>query len=226
MGVAMRLTFHFAIYKDEPLALRLAAQLRSHYPDSDIIAVTDGPAHLSTMNRLMTEYGVIACQGQHLKQWGMGGAAAHRNLQAVLAETSADMLIQMDPDAYLWRPFAAIPQSDWFGQRHISQCTWYPHTPMPCVHGAAWGMSREMALAAIDSELLLDPMYSTSKTLWGYRLKRDGDRFIPRLDLIWGHVAAELGIVPECWDDVKGGLLAGSHNLYDWAVTHPVIETP
>ena len=223
MGLGMRLAFHFAIYQDEPLALRLAGQIRALYPTADIVAICDGPADTDACQQLMSQQGVIVCEGEHLKQWGMGGASAHRNLQAVLGETSAELFIQLDPDSYLWRAFRSFPEADWFGQCHYSHCTMYPRVPMGCLHGAAWGMRREMAAAAVERELLLDPLYSTSKMLWAYPLARDSKRFVPRLDLIWGNVAAELGVTPTCWPEVSGGLMAGAHNTYDWAVTHPVL---
>jgi len=216
-----QLAFYFAIYKDEPLALRLARQIRLHYPNAEIVAITDGE-HGSSELQSIKNYGVIFVEGNHLKKWGCGGAGAHRNLAAALEFTQADTLIQMDPDAYLWRRFQQIPDQPWFGQVHISQCTWYPHSPMPCVHGGTWGMKREFARLALKSELLLDPLYSTSKTLWAYKLKRDNKRLLPRFDLIWGHVAADLGVQPSTWADVNGGLLAGD-KVGGWAATHPVL---
>jgi hypothetical protein len=210
--------FYFAVYRDEPLALRLAQDVRRHYPAAEIVAVGDGPV-ASWFHAAMAALGVAFVPGLHLKQAGHGGAAAHRNLQAVLSHTTADLLIQLDPDSILHRPFVEIPDDPWFGQMHVSRCTWYPVHPFGTLHGACWGMRREVAELAVRSGLLLEPAYCNRPILWEYPLPRDNNRRLPRLDLIWGDVARQLGYAPTTWAEVSGGLLMAPTG--HWAATHP-----
>ena len=214
----INLAFYFAIYRDETLALRLAQDVRRLYPAAEVVAIADGmvaPWLFPALHRL----GVVTVQDTHLKRAGHGGAAAHRNLAVTLENTTADLLVQLDPDTILHRPFAAFPNDPWFGQIHVARCTWYPVVPMRCLHGACWGMRREVAELAVRSALLLAPTYCNRPILWEYPLPRDGGRRLPRLDLIWGHVAHQLGYSPTPWPDVAGGLLAAP--VGPWAATHP-----
>lgn len=214
----MQLAFYFAIYRDEPLALRLAQDVRRLYPHAEIVALADGPV-APWLFPALKRLGVVTVEDAHLKQAGYGGAAAHRNLAAVLTHTTAELLIQLDPDTILHRPFAEFPDAPWFGQVHISYCTWYPVHPFASLHGACWGMRREVAQLAIHREALLCPTYCNRSILWEYPLPRDGGRRLPRLDLIWGDVARRLGYGPAIWPDVAGGLLSAP--VGPWAATHP-----
>lgn len=90
------IAFAVNIYRDEALALRLARQIRRHYPEAHLVFVHD-------RDRLK------------LRRTGEWTA---RYLRLALS-TDAETIIKIDPDACLWRRFV-VPDAAWFGVPTLS----------------------------------------------------------------------------------------------------------
>ena len=92
MSEKRNLCFVFSVYRDEPLAIRLMADIRRAYPEADIICIPDGPADISLLNACR-QYRVARFPGCRIKTLEYGGAWLQRLLVLALMFSRADAII-------------------------------------------------------------------------------------------------------------------------------------
>jgi hypothetical protein len=90
-------------YKDRKKLARCLKRLRSHYPKSRIVVLSDGDND-ARLPPLCTKFGAEYVLGQRLFLVEHGGDAIHRMLGAFLLRGESDVLVKIDPDTFLRRP--------------------------------------------------------------------------------------------------------------------------
>ena len=221
MSEKRNLCFVFSVYRDEPLAIRLMADIRRAYPEADIICIPDGPADISLLNACRY-YRVMRFLGCRLKTLEYGGAWLHRLLALPLMFSGADVIIKLDPDTRIHRRFEAVPEADWFGQ--LRSTAFY----LPIIGGGCMGFSREFAERVLVSEYLLDPLYKDKRFAYQRygRYRQPGetasDEWIALTDWIIADVAHRLGVERISWREVLINFREPLPvDLSPWAATHP-----
>lgn len=145
--------FVFHVWNDHELGKRLARQLRQYHPDSDIIAIADGAeADQPGFAEFCQGLGVRYVVGDRLKTRLEGARWTERFMNLYLTHSDAPVLVRLDPDTFVHRPFAYFPPGDYFGQ-------WQNHEAGIHVQGACAGFSRRACTDLIESGLLHDPKY-------------------------------------------------------------------
>lgn len=204
---------------DEELAQRLIVQLMANFPGAPISVITDG----KLANSAAFQKDIIAYhEGVPLKQRRTGGLWTQRMLQQGLG-LDTEYVVKLDPDSYIHRPFAVLPEGDLAGERKL--------TPWgtPYIRGGCIVFKRDAIRTMLDSNYLLDPLY-TRADLYCYRHYAD-NRLVALTDYIIGSVAERCELSVEDWHEVSGGIY-GTWDLVpdnpndQWAITHPVMLTP
>lgn len=213
--------FLFSTYKDELLAKRLIVELRTAYPEADIICLGDGRL-ANGFGAFCEAHGVIVERGKRLKLMATGGQWCDRVLQAFFNYSLAEVLIKLDPDSRLHRPFKHIPQADWFGDVRLDGFF------RPLIRGGCMGFSRDFAKRLLLSRLLENQMYDALP--FGYlrysTFLREGEarseEWVSFTDGILADAAFRLRVAPTQWDEVcikfRDPLPADTS---PYAVTHP-----
>lgn len=222
----MKLAFFFSIYQDELWAVRLVHQIRKYYGDVQIFAVTDGPSsNEAAKEELLKQRCHLVETEQRLKQLG-GGAFTQRWVDAVATyiDTDTDAIIKLDPDSYIWRFFANIPNADVFGDLY-----WNRVTESNGVKGGCLGLSYGFLLQLAESGLLLSDVLNDVK--FTYRRygtkqrKKIGDQrngaSVASEDSVLSWCYRELGVVPYQWDEVASRQSVDWLDSEGYAVTHP-----
>lgn len=188
----MDISFFFNFVEDDAhLVNRLLGQLNEFHPDSNVVAISDGPI---TVNVEPVNQNQNIIYGEHLKNVDTIGAYIKRNFQSVLNQTPATWIIKVDPDSYFLRPIMSIPARGlWVGNR-AARITDYGHTQW--IKGGAWAMHRSALQEIAESPLLDEP---------GYHYLHD---FEVRYDRVYanfrmGHIAQRLGIEQYRWTEVE-----------------------
>lgn len=142
------------------LALRLIRLIRQHYPSAEIVACPDGR---SAEFEALSPGCYIQPRSTPLKRPDKVHLHSFQTLQAALEHTSADLLIQIDPDAYLSQPFKAIPDAQWFGQTF--QFPWQDGYTGKTMHGACWGMRRTLLERLVSENPFTLDLYTHPQNL-------------------------------------------------------------
>jgi hypothetical protein len=159
----MKLTFIINT-NEEPTIDRCLNFIRASYPDDNIITIPDIDFLKNIIN---------------------GGAWTLRYLNAFMA-TDGDILIRMDPDSLMLRPFAFIPETEYFGMMFADQY----------IHGGCKGYSRSYVQRIIDSELLLLEKYKGNE----YKC---GNTNLVSCDLVCMDIAITLNATISNWTEVS-----------------------
>lgn len=210
--------FVFTFFDDIVLAQRLIRQLRQFYPTADILAIADGvrPAAFAAYAQINA---VQYLEGERLKPRASGGQWTHRYLELFLAQSSADVLIKLDPDSFVYRAFEAFPAStkaDLFGNLKTN------HLQQVQVRGGCVGYQRTAVQRLVSSKLLLEDQYRNASKYTYRRLP--ADPLLTLQDAIVADVAQRLGLALAEWADVA--IVSGNETPVDnaaltYAVTHP-----
>ena len=217
--------FYFATHPgDNHLAVRLARQITSHHPGLPIAVTFDGSPGRGVC-AILQQLGCRVFPSRPMKRWQDGGKGAERNYSNALT-LGADVLIQLDPDSYLHRPLPleTAPDAPWFGKLLEVKANPQPRA-FTTLHGACWGIAADSLQQIIDSGLLQDPLYrgeNKSDGTWAFNTPYG---WRASHDLITGDVAGRIGIKPQEWVEVAGGLKNYQEFFpqpSQWPVTHPV----
>lgn len=171
----MHLTFAIMSYTyDSEKVEPTIAKLKQNYPEADVIHIPDLPPN-------------------RVKPLKFAGLWTQRYLAAAL-ETSADIIIRIDPDTLIYRKLTTFPTADIFGG--ISQGTrWH-------VMGGAIGFQRNAAERIVASKILLEEKYTS--LYYGNLEIRHGlkPEFMAIQDLIMADVIERLSLTVERWTEV------------------------
>jgi hypothetical protein len=201
--------FYFNIYKDEIYVVRLAHQLARFFPESKVIAISDGPCHVpSLVQAKLFNPNLVLVNGERLKHKPTGGCEfTQRNLEAVLARSQAATIVKLDPDSYIVRS-CDIPTYDWFGHVHSTSIP-FMGSRFDFIAGGAMGFSRDAIVRIIDSGFLLDRKYDNSAGFYSRysQYKKFADPAgesdpIRREDWVIGDICRRLKIDATPWSEV------------------------
>ncbi len=213
--------FLFHVYQDEPLAERLIGELRTHYPDADILCLGDGPVAEGFSDACQI-HNVTFHPGDRLKPMEHGGQWCDRAFQFFLSHSQSPILVKLDPDSRLWKPFTAFPATDWFGD--VRPKGFF----RPLIRGGCMGFSRSVVERITSSGSLSNPIYA--RLPFGYLRysvfrwpdETPSEEWVGFSDGILADVMFRLGIPPVQWSEVcikfRDTLPA---DLSPYSVTHP-----
>jgi hypothetical protein len=215
----MSFAFVFSFFDDETLAKRLIRQLRQFYPNTDILCQADGvnPPDFSEYAQINT---VTYVEGGRLKPRTFGGQWTQRYLNLFLQQSTADVLIKVDPDSYIHRAFTDLPESlqaDLFGNLKTN------HLGQVQVRGGCVGYQRAAVQKLVESNLLLEAKYRDA-TRYSYRRKPD-DPLLSLQDAIMADVAQQLQLQLHPWPEVRiyaGNEAPPANPGLQFAITHPM----
>lgn len=204
--------------KDQGLVPALIEGIREHYPDSGIVAVSDGEIHPS-MPTWLSSLGVkFAATPERKKLLGNCEDYLLNGYRCLLELSSADRFIQVDPDSAIRRA-AAIPEVDWAGQ-----IFWNSPSGVKSTVGAGEVFSRQLVERLVKH---LESLPDDARTDFRYK-----DGTAPTDDSAVGHHLNLLGFSPVPWVNDQGFLEVRLQSSYSpglnndrWAITHPVAPT-
>jgi hypothetical protein len=206
----MDFAFYFWLYQDEALAIRLAKQIRQFHPDTEVIAIYDGPCNEEAIAPL-EELGVqVHDTRQRLKLAEYGGAFLSRNYDLLLRASDACVFIKLDPDSSVNNTVVPM-RHQWFGQPML-----IGHEKLgifPATWGCGMGLTRGAIAQLLSSEQLNDPQYQ------GIANVKTG---ILTEDIVLGHALTCRGFSPVIWSQVylAGRWFEGIPTQH-FAITHP-----
>lgn len=214
----MDLAFFFNVCGDEPLAIRLVDQIRSFYPSSEILIIGDG-AIANEAVIPMRKAGAVVVNDRRLKPKGTS-EFTKRNLRLILEHTTANLVIKIDPDTILQRPFTHFPDAEWFGK--LVRVRWFSdQIEVLAVHGSCWGMQRSLIERLHDSEVLddLNHRYGDPKNI---SLKHGTP--VPFEDPCIALAVKAVGVTPVKWGEVFHSYDREPPKDLSYATIHPCRE--
>jgi len=129
---------------DSSLAHRLLWQLNTHHPRAEKIVITDGKLEDWQTRALEAMCSTLIC-GEALGQdTSRPTAWLERMLRVALEFSSAEVIVKLDPDAYMTRAIRSYPSADLFGSLYADGT----------VAGGGYGFRRETAQKVLESGLL------------------------------------------------------------------------
>lgn len=146
------LAFGFYVYQDHKLAERLISQITTFYPQADILCIADG--EFNNDFAIYAEQNKVSfLQSSENLKTVLGGLWLQQLFVFYLKKSKAEILIKLDPDTFIWRPFNYLPDSAYFG--HIKK---NKHN-INFASGGCYGINRLSVKALIDSNYLHDPKF-------------------------------------------------------------------
>ncbi len=200
------IAFVINVWNDQHLALRLVKQIREHF-DQPALIIGDGVTIIPELNEITLARSFNRVKDQRTGYW------TQRYLQIAL-QTSADVIIKLDPDAQIWRKFTP-PQADWFGTLSNTKAF---------VRGGCCGFSRAAAEKVCRSGLLYKTYPYIYQRYGKYKWPHEefSEEPLSSQDNIMRRVMAILDIQPTEWPEV---LILGNDGIVpergDYAATHP-----
>ena len=129
---------------DSHLAYRLLWQLNTYHPRAEKIFITDGKLQ-DWQTRALEGMCDTLIHGEALGQnTARPTAWLERMLRLALEHTSAEIIVKLDPDAYLFRAIRSYPGADLFGTLYADGT----------VTGGVYGFRRDTARRVLESGLL------------------------------------------------------------------------
>jgi len=146
-----------AVYNERRQLEVFLRRAREVYPDVAITVVSDDGQDYSDV---CAPYGVKAIVGEPLKRIEHGAKWLHRLYQTFLDEhPDADVMMQMDPDAWLHRPFKAFPDADVFGEQAVASMMRTPGVRGTYIAGRARGVRRHAVEEFVNTREFLSQVY-------------------------------------------------------------------
>lgn len=219
------IAFCFTVYKEFSLATRLINQIRSYYPESDVICIMDGTCNIEFIH-LCEQEQVVCIEGKRLYVRHLGGAWVERLLKTYLERSNADYMIKLDPDSYLRRKFSGFPDTDLGGS--LSKLN---HLSFTLIQGGCRFQTRETCDKILASNLLKDSQYREKNLFSRSRSQAHyfklGEQFEdikhPGEDAIISHVVSTLNLSISDWAEVHCRDVDNYCQDADrYAVIHPV----
>lgn len=216
------LCFIFNVYQDEDRAKILTQQLKSTFPNAEIIGLLDGKPSGDIASYLEASL-VRQINGLRLKPQVNGGAWLERIFKVYLEESRADHLVKIEPDSTVFRAFANISDTDIAGT--LIQIV----DGRELVHGGCVAIKREAVEKIVRSRLLENPKYKFDRR-FGYRRYEPpylqvgevrSNEWIISGDAVLADLIQELNLSVQNWAEVSCGVYPREIASDKWAVFHP-----
>lgn len=212
MSPSTNFTFYFWVCRqDAALAVWMLRSLRRQYPDHEVIAISDGsllPVEVEAIAGLR-----VNLVNSGTEKWLDGGDQfLITRYEALLAATTAEILIKIDPDSEFHPPKEiSIPNSLWWGQIFSDSAgigTW----------GCGMGIRRDILEMLVDprnqSSQITGAQFQYTNPVTGKTLSSEDSTLAYRLNA--------LGVYPDPWADVSLGFtFKPEYMTGKWAITHP-----
>lgn len=184
----MNLCFIVNFYNEIHIIERCLSSIRCHYPNSELILISDGNNDPELKN-IAERCSARLVLDVRLKTLRHGGRWVHRYCNEFYKGIS-DLLIKVDPDSIMHRKFTEIPASDYFGPL-------VPGWPFPLINGSCKGFSRKLASLIVENKLALSRHY-----VGNAQFKRGFDRQISE-DLICMDIVNKTKTVFSDWSEIN-----------------------
>lgn len=200
----MSFDFVFPIYNDQELVMRLITDLRRFFPESKLIAVSDGLGGNLMFADFCRQHQVVFVQAQQrLKTTEFGGLWLERLLNSALAHSNAEFVIRTEGDTKFLRAFKSLPDSDVAGTLNERYGFKFPR-------GGCVFFKRQAIADILNSKYLQDPKYCNNPRFFYRRYsqfrypheKYDSTKIVLG-DLILGDVINRLNLQISEWDEVN-----------------------
>src|SRR6266699_3200042 len=225
MGVGNKeVTFFVNVYRDFALAQDSLFRVRTHFPESRVIVVSDGdpdPRYAALAAALGLEYH----QGERLIPVQKGGAIVQRMLGLFLLKPSAS-LIKIDTDTRVHRRLRWLPDGVCvFGSLEHQTSGDVESLSPPNVQGGCIGITLGAAHILHESGIFSSPRLCDALSTWAScrdmvaRVKGAG---LVSDDFLMRYGCAELGIPMRSYSEVDSRWRNPVHNeTLQYAITHP-----
>ena len=167
-----------------PVLSQCLEQVRRHYSAAPLVLITDGDRNVDYQD-IAAHFRARRVNGIKLNVGAFGGAHLYRTYSEGLREIG-DLIIRMDPAAYLWRPFKDGPAGEYAGYVDRDQ-------KVPVIHSGCSSLSVNAARAMLEDfrhERYQQPAFSC------------GPSQLPSSEAITADVASRRGIPLTAWDEV------------------------
>ena len=152
------LTFLLQVYHDFELAKVCVNNLRTHYPNSRLVIISDGDPDPRIKQLASDRHGEYIA-GEWLYGIESGGKMIQRMLSTFLSSPS-QYLLKIDSDTTISRPFGYFPGKDCiFGTRQRSKLTF-------SIQGGFVGFTLNSAKKLLNSNIFLSNELSNYKETW------------------------------------------------------------
>lgn len=215
--------FLFAVYQEFDLATRLLDQIKQFYPTADVVCVTDGthdPVFESICELRRAEY----IKGEQRKLRQLGGSWIERLYQAAIDNSSADLIVQLDPDSFILRQFNYFPNADVSGSIVVG------NNGYSFLQGGCKLYKRETLRKILESGLLQDTEYAVNSKYYYQRYmppylmpgETPSLQLVATEDHILTNIFTRLNLQVEEWSDVYCRVREACPDPERYAVIHPV----
>ena len=217
------LTFYLQVYRDRREARWCLNNLRRHYPQANVLIVSDGdddPAWPKLAQRYRARY----VAGQRLYATEYGGRLIQRMLDLFL-EQPTNYLIKIDTDTWTHRRLNHVPTGcKVFGTLEWS--TWANQEPLdyPNIQGGFVGYTLEAVRRISESKVLVSTRLGDYHATYAdvEEIRRRAERGMVSFDFLTRYACRSLGIECVDFDEVKSKYRGWVRETQgQFAFTHP-----
>lgn len=165
-----------------PVLTQCLRQIRAHYQTAPLVLISDGDRNIEYLD-LAAGFRARLVNGIALNAGMFGGAHLYRTYAEGLKE-SGNLIIRMDPSAYLWRTFEDAPAGEYAGYVNSDSST-------PSIHSGCSSLSVNAA------RMVLEDFKHERYVNFTYGPKR-----LPSCEAITADVMFRRGIPLTPWADI------------------------
>jgi hypothetical protein len=235
----VRLCWFIQTCRDLGPLRRTLARLRSLYPESVVLVVSDGDAD-PAIARACAEHAAAFTLGERLFGVERGGAVVQRMLSAFLA-TDADVLIKIDPDTDVRSRFVSMPAPSNAAIYGTVQTARDGARALASIQGGCIVVPRQAAVVLTDGALLTSDRLRPPRLEWAVNAfsRARAASGLTSYDWTLGWACRELGLPaadhsevfsrfrPNVFDTLSFRRAAVVHPRFEWQqVLGPVFYVP
>ncbi len=186
--------FVLQVYQDTPFLARCFKDLRKHYPQAQVLVISDGDPDPAIAD-LCARFSVKCEYGERLFGADKGGQASQRFMEKFL-QSQARYMVKIDPDTHLRRRFKRWPM-DVIALFGTTQLVHWNAEVLVSLQGGCFIVPRVAAEFIVKSGRLLDPKLKPPALVWAIHptlRQRAGERGLTSHDWPYGYVCRELGV--------------------------------
>jgi hypothetical protein len=216
-------------YHDLPRLRKALADLRTFYPRSEVMVVSDGDSNVD-IRQVCVDRSASFVLGNRLYGVEHGGELVQRILDSFLA-SEADILIKIDPDTHVRRRFSVMPSPHDCAIYGTVECAGPPSNRITSIQGGCIIVPRQAAIVLAGSDLLNSPRLKPPALEWAVNdvLRARAASGLTSSDQTLGWACRELGITcddhpevfsryrPSLVDTITEGSVAASHPRFEVA---------
>ncbi|MEM7625134.1 MAG: hypothetical protein AAF333_05845 [Planctomycetota bacterium] len=227
------LTFYLQVYRDQREAQWCLRHLRKHYPQAQVLMVSDGDDH-PRWNPIAQRFGARYVAGQRLYGTEHGGRMIQRMLD-LYNEHPTPYLIKIDTDTWTHRRLTHLPTGcKVFGTLEWTTCAGQEPLGFPNVQGGFVGYTREAIQLIRTSKLLISNRLQDYGNTYAdvQEIRRRAEEGMVSFDFLTRYACRSLGIECVEFEDVKSlyrgwvpeinGQFAFTHPHKEVASRHPL----